>query len=175
MASFSNDTKNEIIGLDIKGKKCCLFSFLYGMMFCSQSENNANYIKTTIAEHGNLALKLCDFLFKKKHLFYYKDGKISIDTSVLRYFTIAEYKANLFKCDDCISYFLRGVFLSCGSITDPEKSYLLELTLPSFDKQNDLKEFLLFHKWFLQNHQNGPHILQGLWRDTEDLLFFEGW
>ena len=50
MASFSNDTKNEIIGLDIKGKKCCLFSFLYGMMFCSQSENNANYIKTTIAE-----------------------------------------------------------------------------------------------------------------------------
>ena len=160
MASFSNDTKNEIIGLDIKGKKCCLFSFLYGMMFCSQSENNANYIKTTIAENGNLALKLCDFLFKKKHLFYYKDGKISIDTSVLRYFTIAEYKTNLFKCDDCISYFLRGVFLASGSITDPEKSYLLELTLPSFDKQNELKEFLFENGFdFNSRERFGKYVL----------------
>ena len=142
MASFSNDTKSEIIGLDIKGKKCCLFSFLYGFLFCSYSENNSSYIKSTNAENTDLVLKLCDFLFKKKHLFYYKDGKISIDTGVLRYFTIAEYKENLFKCEDCISYFLRGIFLASGSITDPEKSYLLELSFASLDKQTELKSFL---------------------------------
>ena len=142
MASFSNDSKSEIIGLDIKEKKCCLFSFLYGFLFCSQSEGNNNYIKTTIVENANLLLRLCDFLFKKKHIFYYKDGKISIDTGILRYFTIAEYKKNLFKCDDCISYFLRGIFLASGSITDPEKSYLLELSFASQDKQMELKSFL---------------------------------
>ena len=142
MASFSNDTKSEFIGLVIKGKKCCLFSFLYGILFCSYSENNSSYIKSTNAENTDLVLKLCDFLFKKKHLFYYKDGKISIDTGVLRYSTIAEYQENLFKCEDCISYFLRGIFLASGSITDPEKSYLLELSFASQDKQTELKSFL---------------------------------
>ena len=62
MASFSNDTKSEIIGLDIKGKKCCLFSFLYGFLFCSYSENNSSYIKSHSFKTKSVFSAFVDFM-----------------------------------------------------------------------------------------------------------------
>ena len=40
--------------------------------------------------------------------------------------------------DDLLSSFLRGVFLSCGSVTDPEKSYHLEFNVQYKNLCNDL-------------------------------------
>ena len=44
------------------------------------------------------------------------------------------------KCASCLSYFLRGVFLASGRITDPEKQYLLELAID--DNSEIFIEFL---------------------------------
>jgi DNA-binding protein WhiA len=140
-------------------------------LFCSQSENNSSYIKTSNAENGNLVLKLCDFLFKKKHIFYYKDGKISIDTRVLRYFTIAEYKDNVFKCSSCEGCFLRAVFLMCGSVNDPEKSYRLELVFDEKSKGDEITE-LLCELGFIPKTsiRNGKYIIY--FRDSEQIENF---
>ena len=160
MASFSANTKSEIISLDIRGKKCCMFSLLYGFLFCAQEENNNYYIKTTSVENADLFLKLCDILFKKKHICYYKNGKISIDSGILKYFTIAEYIERVFKCDECNAMFLRGIFLVNGSISDPEKSYLLELSFADKGKQLELFNFLSENGFsFKIRERAGKHLI----------------
>jgi len=139
MESFATTVKNEILQLEIKNKKCCMFSYLYGFLFCNQTEDDKYYIKTTSVENADSFLKTCDLLFKKKHLCFYKNGKISIETGILRYFTVAEYKKNIFKCEDCAYHFLRSVFLLRGTVSDPFKMYLLEM---SFSEENRAKEVL---------------------------------
>ena len=44
--------------------------------------------------------------------------------------------------DDCIGYFLRGVFLTCGSVTSPEKDYHLEFVVPHKRLAQDLAKLL---------------------------------
>ena len=43
-----------------------------------------------------------------------------------------------FYCDESMSYFLRGVFLSCGNISDPEKEYHLEFSISYKNLCDDL-------------------------------------
>jgi len=142
MGSFTYTVKEEILNLEEKKRKCCSFSLLYGFLFCSYFGNDKYYIKTANAEIGNYFVELCDVLFKKKHLCFYKNGKISIDPDIVRYFTIVEYKASVFKCSECIHSFLRGIFLLKGSVTDPEKSYMLELSLPDKNSAMELLNLL---------------------------------
>ena len=47
-----------------------------------------------------------------------------------------------FLCDDCVKYFLRGVFLEFGTITNPDKSYHLELVLNNEITADSLAEVL---------------------------------
>ena len=37
---------------------------------------------------------------------------------------------SIFKCTSCKSNFLKGVFIACGTITNPDHAYNLELILP---------------------------------------------
>ena len=57
MESFSTTVKNEILQLETKNKKCCMFSYLYGFLFCNQTEDDKYYIKTTNVENANSFLK----------------------------------------------------------------------------------------------------------------------
>ena len=57
-----------------------------------------------------------------------KEGKILIKSNVLRYFTIAEIEKNILKCDSCKIMFLRGILLMHGSVSDPQKSYRIDLS-----------------------------------------------
>ncbi len=44
--------------------------------------------------------------------------------------------------DDCTAYFLRGVFLVCGSVTDPDKDYHLEFAVPHKNLAADLERII---------------------------------
>ncbi len=44
--------------------------------------------------------------------------------------------------EDCMPYFLRGVFLVCGSVTDPEKDYHLEFSVPHRNLASDLEKII---------------------------------
>lgn len=50
-------------------------------------------------------------------------------------------RANI-ENDCCICAFLRGVFLSCGTITDPQKDYHLEFVVPFMNLAKDLSTFI---------------------------------
>ncbi len=46
------------------------------------------------------------------------------------------------SCDGCRSAFLRGAFLSCGTLNDPHKSFHLEFLLPDSARADFLSAFL---------------------------------
>lgn len=46
-----------------------------------------------------------------------------------------------FKCEACLGSFLRGLFVSCGHITDPSKQYHLDFT---FDSKNAAERALAY-------------------------------
>lgn len=160
MISFSTNAKNEISNIQFKTKKCCLFALIYGYFFCSRNEGNKNIIRTSNENVAKLFINLCDHLFKKKHLCYYKSNHIYIDLDIIRYFTIEEYQKHIFKCEECRHFFLKGVFLSSGSVSDPEKSYLLEISMNSPDSKKQLLSFLTdMGLPFKERERSGKYII----------------
>ncbi len=76
----------------------------------------------------------------------------------------------------CFAAFIRGVFLSCGSISSPEKNYHLEFVVPFLKLSNDLFSFLQ-ELGFPPKHvmRKGYHIIY--YKDSasiEDLLTLMG-
>ena len=50
-------------------------------------------------------------------------------------------RANI-ESDEAFAAFVRGAFLACGSVTDPEKNYHLEFSIPHKNLSNDLCKLL---------------------------------
>ncbi len=50
-------------------------------------------------------------------------------------------RANI-ESEEYIPYFLRGVFLVCGNVTDPEKDYHMEFVVPHMNLANDLSRLM---------------------------------
>ncbi len=138
--SFSSDVKAELCQIK-SHKSCCLLAECGGMLLFSRnfSEEKVGFYTDFdfVAEH------LC-FLIKKRlkitaeHIV--TDGganKVEISSRNDREAVVSRFKDGdrpsdrFLQNDCCLSAFLRGVFLSCGSLTDPNKEYRLEFVCPS--------------------------------------------
>jgi DNA-binding protein WhiA len=171
MSSFSNTTKRELLEIG-KLKKCCAFSFLYGCFYLFDGESEANLSKKTNAENAKYIDDTLASVLKNKEVKYdAKKREMRVDKGVVRYFTIAEYKDNVFKCSSCEGCFLRAVFLMCGSVNDPEKSYRLELVFDEKSKGDEITE-LLCELGFIPKTsiRNGKYIIY--FRDSEQIENF---
>lgn len=138
MKSFSNTVKEEMAQTALKSKikTCCAFSLIYGIMSFSKEKDGILNAKSANAKNAELFEKVCSVLNKKKKFFYAsKGGELLIESSVIMFSTFAEYKDELFRCQHCAEYYLMGMFLSHGTVNNPEKSYRLEFVL---DKKEDL-------------------------------------
>lgn len=148
--SFAADVKNELIekselaramgGL----KPCCIHAEMYGIfLFCRDFSKNAICIKT---ENERVAALFADYAGNVTGASYRpvrtNSGKYRIDikkaeerTAILEHFghTGAEVNRRMYRSniedECCISAILRGAFLSCGTITDPQKDYHLEFVM----------------------------------------------
>lgn len=58
-----------------------------------------------------------------------------------------EEVADRMLCDECRAVFLRGLFIEYGTVTDPEKSYHLEMSFPN-EKLRDLVAKVLSSRGF---------------------------
>lgn len=140
--SVSTEQKIEIIE-HIYKSSCCRRALLSGILFAKgRVENRSVVITLEKAEYAEYAAKLI-------HEFYGKDGMIyrspkggrsiylSFDApSAVRYIneidTLTDIdlcKVITQKCASCMPSFLRGVFLACGRLSDPQKQFSLEFTL----------------------------------------------
>ena len=133
--SFLSDRKNEIIEQSYKNA-CCRRAQLNGILFSKgyifDGKINIKLENTGLAEYAvNL---ISDIFLKKADVSNFQNGGrcklVSFSSPAAeRYISSIDGECNGYfseKCPLCKSSFLRGVFLSCGRITDPKKQYKLE-------------------------------------------------
>lgn len=187
--SFSSEIKNELCSID-NLSPCCYHAQVYGLVLFAHF-SNLNFSITT--EHPDVYKMYCDCLDKyigveytgntsgsKKMIAYIKsdDAKNKAFTKFGHTGNESSLRLNYANItnDCCISSFLRGVFLSCGSVSDPNKSYHLEFVVPFKKLSNDLikimSELNLSPKYVMRK---GNHIVY--FKDSEsieDLLAYMG-
>ena len=154
--SFSTDVKNEIMDVEITAD-CCRKAQAYGLLLFGKSFS-ADEISVSLENRAVAS-------FYKKALDEYAGGSFAIRSTsaektkvrtvgrdsakdLYSFFGHSEKDRSLrinwanIECDDCRNAFLRGAFLSCGSVTTPEKGYHLEFSVPYLNLSRDFKKFL---------------------------------
>ena len=188
--SFTAGVKNELATLAFESE-CCKRSFaygflLYGKRFTTRSvrcaTDNAEVmqafertiaetsgVKTTVTRlrSGKYVLKIPAVEDRKRIIEYFDHAVNSISLRINR---------GVFEDDECYGSFLRGVFLSCGSIANPDKSYHLEFVIPfhnlSLDLLKILTDFGLKAKLILRKYSYVVYLKDS--ESIEDLLTLMG-
>lgn len=137
--SFSQQVKEELNSIQIKSN-CCKKSYLFGAIL--SSENKDGHIFLNLSDESTVTTVLyllktiykCVPKVKSVKRGCYKCSEIYIDSKKLSEFlSFADSyneeisESTFFSCTNCKSAFLRGVFCSCGNVSDPKKSYTLEI------------------------------------------------
>lgn len=138
--SFATDVKNELIEVSDHSKQdILLYGVLYGMRGTDfpvlYSENQAviEYVKKLLS--GEKYEVTSSF---KRNTTQYALTVTEYDGLLRKYnFRNAAVNTEFVDGNDVdTGMFLRGVFLACGSISDPNREYHLELTLSTEEKCN---------------------------------------
>ena len=188
--SFSTDVKNELLGVE-NTSHCCEKAQIYGLLLFGKSfsadeisislENKAvaSYYKKVLDSYagGSFAIKSSSPEKMKIRTSNKASAKAAYES-----FGYSEKDRSLrinwanFNCDNCYVAFLRGSFLSCGTITSPDKGYHLEFTVPYLNLCRDFKRvFVELGFEPKQLTRNGYYILY--FKDSEqieDLLTIMG-
>lgn len=164
--SFAHETKTMLVEMADETKHdCCRRSGLYGIMYAAGifSRNRCKLV-TTCEELAELTVKRLRELYRIEANLYLTDRKsgdeeerksckitVPQKKELDKLFCGLKYSEDdceakivekVFKCPNCRSSFLRGVFLSAGTITDPEKGYHLEISLTDVLFADSLEGFL---------------------------------
>src|SRR5574344_1517071 len=160
--SFSSDVKKELCS-NITTDYEKLFAQCYGMMlFSKHFSSNKILLKTENPYTANCLTDLATMLFsviveRESTLKFKKSNTKLFSVSIMDENDCAKIfesfghsneqlnlrinRANLDN-EELYPSFLRGVFLSCGSITSPEKGYHLEFCVPFKNLSTDLARLM---------------------------------
>lgn len=156
--SFCSDVKNELI--NIRPPRCCKSSYIYGFMLFGRSFG----VKKISLQTGNqnVAKEYADII---KHT-YKAQVKVTCGGSVrptykaevvdesdrLKILAMIDFgisetviDRSLFIRECCAPSFIRGAFLACGNINDPEKEYRAEFSVKNEALADDFNSILLEH------------------------------
>lgn len=156
--SFAADTKCELCRQE-HINDCCAKAEYYGMLLFAKHFTPQNIVFCT--EHRETALRLANFMTEQTQTVVDISVKMTRRSNhpvtrtvtvpledqrleVLWYFGHTGKEFNLrinrdvIKDNGCISSFLRGVFLSCATVTNPQKEYHLEFVVPYMYLAKDL-------------------------------------
>ncbi len=154
--SFSSDIKKGLC--EIKDMpKGEMRAMLYGIFYSSRISDGMPLLQTEKMYLLNAARTLCDEVFPEVrhetvrlvknggslYTFRITDGyqRISEEFGDYRGINSTVVSGN----DNESGAFLRGVFAACGSVTDPNKEYHLELVHPDADRAKALYSFINEH------------------------------
>lgn len=154
--SFSSDIKKELC--DVKNLTTeQAAAMMYGILFASRFEGGRSVLQTENLELMHAAVELLRSVFPKVHseivrlvknsgslyTLKIKSGYEQIEQKFGDFSGISGEAVN--GGDEESGAFLRGVFVSCGSVTDPNKEYHLELVLPENERSAVLLDFITEH------------------------------
>ena len=164
--SFSSDIKKELC--DVRGlSPQQAEAMLYGIMYASRMDEGRPLIQTENIDLMNAAAELIRAVFPNVRTGIVRLVKNSGSLYTLKIRSGWEDIAERFGDFSSISReavsggdeesgaFLRGVFVSCGSVTDPNKEYHLELVLPENDRTPALLDFIAEHGMSLKETARG--------------------
>lgn len=172
--SFSSSVKEEL-SLIKNESECCNHAQAYGLALFGKMFSQRGISLTT--EHSSVADIYCSKIFEATEIApsvtVTKAGNNKIEVisaeDRLKIFDTFGHSVNditlrinysNFNCDECYKSFLRGVFLSCGTVCDPTKSYHLEFVISYAKLAKDLMKILedtgLSPKY---SNRNSNHII----------------
>lgn len=152
--SFSSEIKCELCNVrELSSGE--MFAMLYGLMFAGRTVNHKPVIQTENADLISAAKALSDSVFpgaKTEITRLVRNGS-SLYTFSVKSSQISEKFGDFSSINSEIvsgndsdgGAFLRGIFVSCGSVTDPRKEYHLEIVLPENQRWKILAEFIREH------------------------------
>ena len=156
--SFAADTKNEMCK-SVPQRSCCSKAECYGLLLFGRSFSRASVCMVTenaavahrvaqlAAQVAGVIVDLRSSISRRKenrntfsvtvegddqrnlllHTFGHEAGEINLRI----------HRKNI-VCPECLASFLRGAFLCCGTVTDPNKEYHLEFVVPYSNLAKDL-------------------------------------
>ncbi len=154
--SFTAKVKDEICAIaDMSA--CCYHAMTYGLLLCGRSFNSVSI--AIVTEHEGTAVayseaigKIIGTAPKTKRS---DSGKYSVSVDkkadrlkILDYFGVSEKMVSVrinrsnFADECCYSAFLRGAFLACATMTQPQKSYQLDFLLPYLHLSDDMLKLM---------------------------------
>jgi cell division protein WhiA len=159
--SFSSETKNELC--NITPQYCCRKAECYGLLLFGRYFTKTSV--SLITENREVARRAAQFSAEVTGAMmdvtasvvhrreYSNDFIVSAASEAEASLILNAFghsgdeislRANLgnLENDCCRSAFLRGAFLSCGTITNPQKDYHLEFVVPYMNLAKDLVSFL---------------------------------
>lgn len=164
--SFSSDIKKELCDVrELSPQQA--EAMLYGIMYASRMDEGRPLIQTENIDLMNAAAELIRAVFPNVRTGIVRLVKNSGSLYTLKIRSSWEDIAERFGDFSSISReavsggdeesgaFLRGVFVSCGSVTDPNKEYHLELVLPENDRTPALLDFIAEHGMSLKETARG--------------------
>lgn len=152
--SFSSEIKSELCMLNgLSAEE--MTAMLYGIFFAGRIINKKPALQTENYDLVTAAAALCKSVFPGEHCEakrLVKNGS-SLYTLSVKSRRVVELFGDFSRVNSEIvsgndsdsSAFLRGIFISCGSITDPNKEYHLEIVLPENHRSRTLKAFIEEH------------------------------
>ena len=188
--SFSSDVKKELCTIECEND-CCQRAEAYGLLYFGRAFGKSDISIMTdyefVAERYTKAVEY--LIYETPQVSISKSGKITIEVTdkddrmdilnELGYSgTETTYRLLTSNIENecCFGAFLRGVFLSCGIVTDPKKEYHLEFDVAYRTKCRDLSEmFEEFSAVPKMSDRNGMNMLY--FKDSshiEDILTVMG-
>ncbi len=178
--SFTNDVKSELSVF--QGSACCKKSQLYAMLFfCGKFSRNEIRLSTESLQTAELFEKSLRRLFSVQPKASVREafGKITVydmtvdKESADKLLSAYTYSPDadtsdlirpIFDRRCCLPAFIKGAFLVCGNLQNPQKGYRLEFTFQD-EKHRDILKDILF--------ENGFEAISGKRRDMP-ILYFKG-
>ena len=152
--SFSSDIKKELCDIrELPENEAA--AMLYGMFYAGRLVNGKPVIQTENNDLIAAARSLAEIVFPNERIEVtrlVKNGG-SLYTFGVKSRRVAERFGNFSSVNTSVvsgndadgGAFLRGVFVCCGSVTDPKKEYHLEMVLPESLRIEPLKGFIAEH------------------------------
>lgn len=185
--SFAQETKTALTALSETVKHdCCKRAELYGILYSAGIFSRVRCKLVTVSEElAKLTVKRLNDLYSISANLYVTEKKSGDDderrsckiTVVqkndlerlfrgLRYGPSEsenEFIGEMIRCGNCMQAFLRGVFLSSGTVIDPEKGYHLEMSFLSAQRADTVA--LLLTRMSLEPKR--------MIRKTENVLYYK--
>ena len=140
--NYSQLLKEELIE-GAPHSACCKKAFAAGLLF-DLRELRENCLVLVLS--GAAARRECATAFREQYRrTALLNGSVMLFPSEQLYKTYKEPPP--LSCPHCAGHFLRGLLISCGSVTDPQKAYHLEFRLSNPEKVPYLADFLESKGW----------------------------